>query len=103
MSKDIGGSSDKIMCAISIMNSVMVEAVFNGRAIMRLVAQPRQAGHLQAKCFRFSNQVRKLYTWVICKSRNVGRRRKESSGQTRLKQNADKPDSECLRKMTAQW
>ncbi len=101
MSKDIGKSSDKIMCAISIMNSVMVEAVFNGKAIMRLVAQPRQAGHLQAKCLRFSHRVGKLYTWV--KSRNVGQRRKESSGQIRLKQNADKPDSECLRKMTAQW
>ena len=54
MSKDIGGSSDKVMCAISFMNSVMVGAVFNGRAIMRLRAQPRQADYLQAKCFRYS-------------------------------------------------
>ena len=54
MSKDIGGSSDKIMYVISLKNSVMVEAVLNGRAIMRLGAQPRRADYMQAKCFRFS-------------------------------------------------
>ena len=38
-----------------------------------------------------------------CINLKVGQRRKECSGQTRLKQNADKPDSECLHKRTAQW
>ena len=38
-----------------------------------------------------------------CINLKVGQRRKERSGQTWLKQNADKPDSECLRKRTAQW
>ena len=56
MSKDIGGSSDKIMYAISFMNSVMVGAVLNGRAVMRLRAQPSRADLVQAKCFRFSTK-----------------------------------------------